>query len=167
MSATAQTQPETDSPASRRPRVRLVVFSVIVAGWVAWLGWLTLTTANPPVINRVQVLASDLVLVGKWSDRQAGRFDVSRELKHGKVTGNITIQNVPAAPGTAAPDAEWVVPVRRTGDAYTVTAGQFANRPAGPQKGVAPEIDVKAQIYPATPNVFGQIAELLPAAKPL
>lgn len=166
MSATTLTQPEADSPASRRPRVRLIVFAMLVVGWAAWLAWLTLTTANPPVINRVQVLSSDLVLVGKWEDRAAGRLNVSRELKHGELTGIITIQAVPLVPKISGPDGEWIVPVRRIRTGYAVTSGKFANRPAGKQPAAAPEIDVKPQVYPATPDVFEQLAEVLPAAVP-
>jgi|GEM_PF-3390944 len=168
MSTVLSTPPQTFAPASPS-RWLLIVFAVIVVVWVGLLSWLTLNTANPPVVNRVQILSSDLVLVGRWQDVAAGNFDVTRELKYGELTGVVTLLG--PKPATATPnEAEWVIPVRRTKNALSITEGKFINRPQ--QNDIVPpgpewRVAITPQIYPATASVFEQIDRILAAASPV
>jgi hypothetical protein len=144
--------------------VRLIVIAALVVGWIGWLAWLTLNTANPPIVNRVQLLASDLVIVGRWEDRTAGRLRIVRELKHGELAGTITVERAPPPRGISDADAEWIVPVRRTRAGYAVTSGKFVNRPERAGGAAGDKIDIPPQIYPATKDILRQIEVLLPKA---
>jgi hypothetical protein len=150
-------------------RRALASAAAVTLGWVLFLAVVTWRTANPPAINIVQILESDLVLVGSWQDRRAGRFEVLEELKHGGRTGLMTVAGAPCAKSPA--ETTWVVPVRREGTSWKVTQGRFANRPleAHARDPDAPPpwiVQVEPQCYPATDDVLRQIRMLLerPAA---
>lgn len=140
----------------------LAVGSVLVVVWIGFLAALTWTTANPPVANAVQIASSDLILVGHWKERAAGRFHVERELKSGQLRGEVLIEDVP--PFGPPDHAAWVIPVIRRGKKYSVTQGELINRPVNPQ--AQPnrppwKVEVPAQCYPATADVLQQIDAVL------
>jgi hypothetical protein len=136
---------------------------VIIAVWIAFLAVLTWRTANPPVVNDVQILESDEIFVGSWKDQAEGRFDVADELRHGQIHGLVTITGVPQR---GAPKSDrWVIPVTRRGGTYAVTQGIFPpgrDPLAKPGDRPLPPVHVEPLCYPATEAVLAQIRRLLP-----
>ena len=139
--------------------VWLRIAAAATVAWVCALAAITWMTANPPVINLLQLQHSDLVLVGTWENRAEGRFLVERELKHGRLKGPVKIVGLPdrGLPTTPA----WVIPVTKLGDTWAVTRGEFPILVRPPAKDARPqvvEVNVDPQCYPATNDVLGQIA---------
>src|SRR5947208_6269522 len=48
--------------------VRLVVASVLFAGWIGWLVYLAMTQSQPIVLSRPQLLVSDLDVIARVDD---------------------------------------------------------------------------------------------------
>lgn len=165
MSASLQPDVSSDAAASSQPvccaRIGFWLVSALVAGWILVLSLLTFWTANPPVLNRVQLTQSDAVFVGRWVDEATGRFEVTQELKHGQPVGIITVSRVPKLRMHASD--RWVIPVTKLGDVYSVTQGTFVARVFDPQtngEGYV-KIQVVAQCYPATDEVLAQVQTIL------
>lgn len=160
---------ETVAPKDALPVFRYGLWSVagLTVLWVLFLAVITWRTANPPVVNGVQVQVSDRILVGRWENRADGRFEVTQELKRGDPLGVVTVTGVPDR-GTPTNDL-WVIPVLKFGGTYSVTHGQFVNHPwrrlpaADAQEW---EVRVNPQCYPATDDVLEQINAVLSAARP-
>lgn len=137
----------------------------IVSTWVLFLAVMTFRMASPAVVNAVQIVESDLILVGRWDRDSENRFDVERELKHGQLRGPV---NVLGLPEKGMPTGEaWVIPVTKIGDAYSVTQGTFPLRrqPDAPPDAKLPfqRVDVSPQCYPVTDDVLRQIERILAA----
>ena len=150
-------------PATGQMSLWLAAF--FVAAWVICLASLTWSTANPPVVNRVQVQSSRLVLLGHWTEQAAGQFHVERELVHGRLTGPVTIQGLPK--GGLPRTVNWIIPVTPIGTVYTITSGQFeleATNVLG-QK-ISWTVNVQPWCYPATDDVEHQVAEILHTPTP-
>lgn len=147
-----------------RDRSKLWLSALVAAVWVLFLATITWRTANPPVVNVVQISESDLIFVGRWEDRAAGRFHIERELKHGQFQGAV---NVLGLPDRGLPRGEtWVIPVTKVGDAYSVTQGVFTTGPLplDPQGNAAVwKVHVPPQCYPATDDVLNQVQRALAA----
>lgn len=156
-SATSDSVP----PPAPVPRsIWLMAAAVLVIVWIGFLAGLTVVTANPPVVNPLQIASSDLVLVGRWKNRTAGQFEVERELKLGQLQGPVVVEDLPVS-GPPTNEA-WVVPVVKLGKNYAVTHGQFMNAPAQPQANQHPwPVKLPVQCYPATADVLQQIESML------
>lgn len=157
-----------DSPPPTRLGHWLWVAAGLTIVWVTFLALITVQTANPPVVNVVQIQNSDFVLVGRWTDRAHGRFEVTQELKRGEQFGVITVTGVPER---GMPTTEtWVIPVVKFVGTYDVTKGPFINRPRQlPKDSQEREwlVQVHPQCYPATDDVLEQIKAALASARPL
>ncbi len=171
MSATPLPAASENPPAPNVPPpgslAKFRVAASLTLAWVLFLAGLTWRTANPPVVNRVQIRNSEYILVGRWENRQEGRLEVVQELKRGVSLGVVTVTGLPERGLPAA--KSWVIPVTRFGGAYSVTHGQFLNSPRQPQPdGKIPhwQIDVPPQCYPATDDVLEQILAVLAAPIP-
>ena len=154
--------PGTVSPSRR---LGLVVAAIVVTVWVIYLAYITIRTANPPVINRVQIDAADFLLLGRWENFSTGRFRVERELKHGRLTGLVQVLGLPDH--LPSQSIEWVIPVSKTGDAVSVTQGIYENRPlhSGQNLNGVWKVRVAPQCYPATAEILRQIDHELAARR--
>ena len=166
MTAALSPPPATDNIPSAASRARLILFAILAAFWVVFLAGLTWRTANPPLVNRVQILASDRLLVGHWLDVKSGRFQVNRELKQGDISGEVIIENSPIPGKNFTADQEFVVPVRKRKDNYVLTAGDFRIEKSSPAASDLPAGRIQPQIYPATAEILDQIEQLLKPATP-
>lgn len=159
----AATSSPTQTPVSVMRSAWIVASGMLLLGWIGFLAVLTVATANPPVVNALQIAASDLVFVGHWKNRATGEFQVERELKQGQLQGTVIVEDVPKV-GPLERDA-WVVPVVKLGKRYAVTHGEFTNRPALPRPDQQPwPVKLEPQCYPATNDVLEQIDAVLKRA---
>lgn len=149
------------APVAVEPSVRspwLLLSAGIVALWIVCLAALTWRTANPAVINQVQISSADLIFVGRWADRKAGRFEVERELKRQQLQGEVIIEGaLPHGPPTSE---SWVIPVTVHREKYAVTQGVFINHPRQPaiaEKLPPWKVEVAPLCYPATEDILRQI----------
>jgi len=143
-----------------RPILFRIIFCLVII-WVAGLATLTVRTANPWIVNEVQIERSDAVFVGRWIDRLQGRFEAADDLLHRLPPGAVTITGLPTR-GLPKTD-EWVIPVRKSGEGFVVTQGGFSYVPRDPAGHVAPqpvEGEIAPQCLPAIPEVLQQIEQL-------
>ena len=56
----------------QRAKLLLVIAAVLFAGWLGWLAYLALTSANPIVLSRPQFLVSTLDVIAKVEEDEAG-----------------------------------------------------------------------------------------------
>ena len=134
----------------------------IVAVWIAFLALLTSRTSNPWVVNEQQLHQSDAVFLGRWVDRQAGRFEVAEELLHHQSADTVTIQGLPIR-GLPTTD-QWIIPVTRDRTGYIVTQGSFRYVVHDPNHDGPPQIrqgTIDPQCYPDTPDVRRQLDLML------
>jgi hypothetical protein len=83
---------------TRRRPLLLLVSALLFAGWMAWLGYLALTTTRPEVLSRPQFLASQLDIIA----------EVDGDAEHPKATVTVKqvlwkageVQNPPAPKAT-------------------------------------------------------------------
>ncbi len=164
MTAAHSPLPVSDNIPSARSRARLVLFAILAAIWIIFLAGLTWRTANPPLVNRAQILASDRLLVGHWLDVKSGRFQVHKELKQGDLTGEVIVENSWIIQKKISADQEFVVPVRTRKDSYVLTAGDFRIEKSSPASPDLPAGRIQPQVYRATPEILEQIEQLLKTA---
>lgn len=63
---------------TRRRPLLLVVAALLFAGWMAWLGYLALTTTRPEVLSRPQFLASEVDVIAEVTgDTEAANATVT------------------------------------------------------------------------------------------
>lgn len=147
--------------------VRWIIFAAAFA-WILALSALTLATANPVVVNRVQSLSADLIAIGDWSTRPPQRFTVTATLKGPVPKEPLQIDGWPA---TVRQHGTMIIPltISPTGR-YEVTQGRLFNPPFGTapagQELFPIESDVRPSVYPDTPAVREQFAKLLNRAAP-
>ena len=123
-----------DDPRPRRWVLPAAVALVVV--WAAGLGTLAATTANPPTLNREQVLRADALLWCELQSVEGGaarvRVDAvapagARVVPDGLAAGaTLTVRRFPA--GAAAAGESRAVPVRRAAGGWEV-AGLSAGLP--------------------------------------
>lgn len=143
-------------------RSPLCVIAVVVGGWVAALGSLVVWTANPPVVNRAQVLAADVIVLGEWQDGSPPQLAVEQTFKGKLVEKRITLQ---APPGIRY-KGRLVVPLTRiSSNLFTITQGRLPNPPeqfgTSGVTSLATTSEVRPFVYPATDTVLQQIDSLL------
>lgn len=142
------TGPMTQDFASRRPasRGRFLVAIGIAAVWFALLTTLAVTTANPPTLNREQLLRSDFVVTATLSDSSAHRIRVEREWKRGAEFGSLQVENLDNVPRW--PSSPLIVPLSSLGE------GRFWVTPT-PLPGGTP------LVYPLTDRTLDQLRSIL------
>jgi hypothetical protein len=129
--------------------------------WCALLGTLVFTSSNPVVVNRAQVLASTVIVIGKRDPQKPGELLVNQVWLGDAPGERITVRDWP----TVCPTGEIVVPLIRRGDQpFRVTQGEVPNPPLKPNQ--LPEAAiVQPLVYPATKEVLDQLTALVGPAQ--
>jgi hypothetical protein len=157
--------PAAASQTASRGLLGMVIGAVII--WIGFLSVLTARTANPWIVNEIQIERSDAVLLGHWVNRRTGEFAVVKDLLHRQSPGTVTVTGLPER---GLPAAEsWVIPVTKLGSSYEVTQGHFRYHPIDPVHGVSPqplEGTIAPQCYPETPDILQQIEQVLQRQPP-
>jgi hypothetical protein len=118
----------------------------LALAWIAVLATLAITAANPVIVNRKQLLAADFVVTARIIDWDAGECKVEKQWTPGPPVDAITVANLKE---TRAVQGETFVLALE----YRA-GGSFAVIPAPPSGG-------PLLIYPATPDVVTQVANIL------
>jgi hypothetical protein len=124
-----------------------------------------LTSANPVVVNRLQVQSAQVIVQGTWLPGHPPQLAVERTWKLPLNVPHITVRE---APGVSAVGRA-IVPLTRVGpNLYEITQGDLPTIPERQAVESLPEAarlaQVRPYVYPATPEVVQQIEALLPAA---
>jgi hypothetical protein len=118
----------------------------LALAWIAVLATLAITAANPVIVNRKQILGADLVVTARVVDRDAGECKVEKQWTPGPPVDAIIVTNLNET--RAEQGVTFVLALEyRAG-------GSFAVIPAPPSGG-------PLLIYPATPDVVTQVANIL------
>jgi hypothetical protein len=136
------------------PRARgFIAAAVVAALW--WTGLLSLAvfTANPVVLNRVQIVQADFVVEAVVVDRKSGAVDVIREWHSPIRHDRLSIEGLSEArpPNGAA----YLIPVSKREDGFVVTRGRLS----APH--VEPEVLTLPYIYPTSPAAVERLETLL------
>lgn len=152
--------PDSVCPARRPPLWLLAVLGLCIVGWVAGLGGLAVTTANPLSLNRAQILAADVVVAGRWVDLAQGRLAVERVWKRPALPGEITIRELP--PLSVPQDGPVLLPLTQIGKGeFRLTSGRLPNPPASGRPDLAQESRVRPQGYPASETAIRELEQIL------
>jgi len=153
--------PELHSPRiASRPAASLLWVGVMsVSGWIALIAFLTLTSSNPVTLNQLQILQSDLVVIGQVPAKAQSSQPVyviepvpneSWPIPDRK---SIHIANLPKT--AAQPGQIYLFPLtREEKEPHDSSIPRFLVTPSHLPNG-AP------LIYPDSPEVRQQLAELL------
>lgn len=129
------------SRANRRFPLRM---SLLLAGaWLAFLLFLTLTSANPITLNRSQILDADLVVIAKVLDPAAGRCELIESLNGPAIGTSFAVRRLDAS--GAQVDGLYLIPLSMDVPLrYDIT----------------PTPDGSRLIYPAVPEALSQFREI-------
>ncbi len=154
-----------ESAAAAR-RGRWTVFGV-GAVWIATLWGLMAVSANPVIVNRVQVVSSALIVSGTRDPAKPAVLIIDRIWKGDKPGDRIVVHDWPAV----CPTGKLVVPLqfRANGNGFSVTHGEWPNMPASGKpvddpKEVVVSL-VQPQVYPETEEVLRQLQALVGPAE--
>jgi hypothetical protein len=131
-------------PPTAGRRAFLIVVSVVFSLWVALLAWLTATSANPPLLNPVQLSRARHIVEVEVEDRAAGTCRVVRSWTPGDLPGTITVVNL--ADAAARTGGQYVLPL--VSDPLDPKAYRIVDDP---------EHDMPPYIYPAGPEITRQL----------
>lgn len=136
--------------------------ATVAGAWCGVLALLTWYSANPVVVNPLQIQRSDLVVQGRWTDAAARTLRVECAWKAAAPGETITVKGVP---GRVPLEGSLIVPLTRTADgSWMVTQGILENPSAHPDRVPSQRSEVQPALYPATESVLEQLNALLPAA---
>jgi hypothetical protein len=151
------------APVRRGPVVAIAIIGLAWVGLLAWFvfAWFVLQSANPVVVNRVQVQHADVIVQGLWQADSPPRLTVERTWKAKLDAQSVRVRQ----PEGISPSGRVIVPLTRISpDLYEVTHGELANLP---EHGLPPQDAetvislVRPQAYPDTGDVIRQIEALL------
>lgn len=135
----------------------------IGAVWIATLWGLMIASANPVVVNRVQILSSSLIVSGTRDPAKPAVLIIDRVWKGAKPADRIVVRDWPAI----CPSGKIVVPLQfaRQGDGFSVTHGEWPNLPAAGKPIVDPQdvvvSNLQPLVYPDTEEVRQQLQDLV------
>lgn len=152
--------PDAAGPARRPPLWFLAVLVLCVVGWIACLADLAVTTANPQSLNRAQILAADVVVVGHWVNLPQGRLAVEQVWKRPTLPAEITVREL--LPLSVPQSGSVLLPLTQIGkDQFRLTSGPLPNPPTSGRPGLAQESHVRPQGYPASEAIIRELEQLL------
>lgn len=131
--------------------------------WVATLWGLMSVSANPVILNRVQILSSPLIVSGTRDPAKPAVLIIERVWKGDKPAERVLVHDWPAV----CPTGKLVVPLqfRENGSGFSVTHGEWPNPPAAgkPVDDPAQVVVsiVQPQVYPETEEVLRQLQSLV------
>jgi hypothetical protein len=109
------------------------------------LATLAITAANPVIVNRKQVLKADLVVTARVINRDSGECTIEKQWTPGPPVDAITVANLKET--RAVQGASFILALEyRAGGSYAVIPAPLSGAPL--------------LVYPATPDVVSQVAEL-------
>jgi hypothetical protein len=149
--------------------LRFWLLAALFAAWIGFLLYLALSTRNPVILSRPQVLASSLDIVGRVDDPDSALVTVVKVLwppdQKGIEGQKITVTNLPACKKEGAEPDGRTTNERWTGpDEYILPLardGQGGYQVATPKR--SPGFDparFKPHIYPATKEARDQLEEI-------
>jgi len=146
--------PRTDAatpsaPVKRAWLLRLAI--IIAAAWWVALVALALFTANPVVVSRAQIAASDAVVTAKISHDKIDTVTVERVWTGDVPEAEITVVNLRNAP-LSQKDGLYILPLMKLGGDYRLT--------------MLPRQEAPPIIYPATPDALDQLRHLVRETHP-
>jgi hypothetical protein len=107
--------------------LRLAIAVLLFAGWISWLIYLTLTSANPTVLSRPQLLVSTLEVVAQVPGITAEPPEVSVERVYWPTEQQnqwqgkkIIVNNLSECQGWSGP-GEYLMPLSSEGQSFRVT----------------------------------------------
>lgn len=139
-----------------------MIFAIGFA-WIATLWGLMAVSANPIIVNRVQILSAPLIVSGTRDPVKPSVLIIERVWKGEKPADRIVVQNWPAV----CPTGKLVVPLQFVpkGNGFSVTHGEWPNPPATGQPVNDPRDVVisviQPQVYPETDDVIRQLQALV------
>src|SRR5262245_29830429 len=145
-------------------RLRLLLFGVSAAvflAWVGWLGYLAATTRNPVVLSRPQLLASNVDVIGhvealnKPVEVKEVLWSQAPDAKQleGKA---VTVANLPACKEGWKGPGDYLLPLVHTAQPDGGEKLEVAVPPAR-SPGIDPTLPPR--IYPDTPDVREQLRQ--------
>lgn len=152
-------QPESAATARRG---RWIIFAV-AAVWVATLWGLMVVSANPVILNRVQILSSPLIVSGTRDPAKPAVLNIDRVWKGEKPADTIVVHDWP----DDCPTGKLVVPLQfaRMGNGFSITHGEWPNFPASGKPVDDPKdvivSTIPPTVYPETEDVIRQLQALL------
>jgi hypothetical protein len=142
-----------------------MAIAALALAWIGILAALWWYSANPVVVNRVQVLHADLIVLGEWRPGDPPQLTVERSWKGTPSGSTVAVRQTELAikMNGANPSGRFVVPLTRiTPDLYEITQGVLGNPPEHPQPGAELRpAEVRPHIYPAGDDVIRQLEGLL------
>jgi len=149
-------------PVHRGPKIAVWL---LAAAWCGVLAGLVTVSANPVVVNRVQMLHADVVAQGVWIPGPPAELDVQRTWKGTLAVGRIGVHGALPEQTIAG---EVIVPLSRRRDGqWQITGGVLSNPVQQADRDRLPEAsEVRPLVYPATADVIRQIEALLPRGTP-
>lgn len=139
--------------------------------WLLVLGTLVVTSSNPTIVNRVQILKADVVAEANLLPGSPPRLEILRVWKGPIVGPEVTLAG--RLPVSIPPNPVLIPLSARSATVFEVTQGTFRNLPAGIDRDPPPNpadldrlSEIRPAIYPATPDVLEQLQQLLPGRAP-
>ena len=144
-------EPEPAGVAPQRPTAnqrpsRMLIPAITFATWMLALVGLTLTSANPITLNRLQILDADLIVEATLVDPRSGEFRIHDSWPKTVVEQTVTVPE--AMQASAEKGRSYLLPLNVVDD------GSFEVAPA------PPPID-RPLIYPATTESRKQLIAIL------
>lgn len=155
-----------DIPRDPVPSVQwpLYLAGAMVTVWISILALLAATTANPPVVNQLQVMISDAVVTVEIGVAGTGVDSPLSVVKTWKGSPNVSLPPLPEVSRWPA-GARVIVPLQKTFNGWRVTQGE-ASWADFPWTQVDPRFErlstqLKPLVYPDTPDVQRQLEAAL------
>jgi hypothetical protein len=147
-----------------RPVWRLVLASVLFAGWIGYLAYLVRTASNPVVLSRPQFLVTDFAVKAHIDNPESKTAKVEsvywvRDGVKPPAKGHITIANLDQCkePPYYTGPGEYILPLQRT------KAGEYFVARIPPSPGYPPrDHEAAVRIYPDTTQTRQQLERLKP-----
>lgn len=156
--------------------LRLVLASVLFAGWIGYLAYLVRTASKPVVLSRPQLLVADLAVIARIDDPESKKAVVEevpwvRDGAAPKVGATIIVHNLdqchrlpqededPASvPSDWTGPGRYILPLHRLKEEGGYVVERVPPSPGYPPSRVLS--DGAARIYPVTPQTRDQLERL-------
>jgi hypothetical protein len=157
--------PPAPEPRASRLGLASVAIAAVALAWIAALAVLVVQSANPVIVNRVQVWHADVIVLGVWQPGDPPQLSVERTWKTPLEAKSVGVR---AARGVTTSGRAIVPLTRISRDLYEVTQGELLNLPERRRTGDKTEepepSHVRPLVYPATDDVIAQLEALLSPA---
>jgi hypothetical protein len=146
-------------------RLRLILATVLFAGWIGWLAYLAATTTKPIVLSRPQFLFSAVDVIAPVDEQDHRPVDKvtiqevhwpphGEEVLQGKT---ITVTNLAQCDGWEGP-GQYILPLEKNGENYQVVP--VPDSPGYPYPKIPPR---RFRIYRLTSDTRSQLKSIIEA----